>query len=117
MSNGGLDMVDDEFTTLPADLDTLFADGGATRGLAVALPQGRRVWPAPDHDRKDAASAAQPAYWLSDAPATATLWPGLHAEHGRSGLWPLLLEGMPDDPQRPWTTGEIAPVPVDMTSV
>jgi hypothetical protein len=105
-------MVDDESTALPADMDTLFADGGATRGLAVALPQGRLVWPAPDHGRKDTASAARPVYWLSDAPGTATLWSRLHAEHGRSGLWPLLLQGVQDDPQRPWATGEVAPAPV-----
>jgi hypothetical protein len=35
----------------------------------------------------------RPAFWLSDAPATATLWARLRAEHARSGLWPLLLEG------------------------
>ena len=105
-------MVDDEPTALPADMDTLFADGGATRGLAVALPQGRLVWPAPDHGRKDTASAARPVYWLSDAPGTATLWSRLHTEHGRSGLWPLLLQGVQDDPQRPWATGEVAPAPV-----
>jgi hypothetical protein len=65
-------MVDDERTRLPAELAALFADGGAARRLAVALPPGRPVWPAPG--RRSQASATRPVYWLSDAPATATLW-------------------------------------------
>ncbi|MFE5097540.1 hypothetical protein ACFRCI_46545 [Streptomyces sp. NPDC056638] len=30
------------------------------------------------------------ALWLSDEPAEAGLWMRMHAEHTRSGLWPLL---------------------------
>lgn len=42
----------------------------------------------------------RPAYWLSDGPVTATLWTRLHADHGRSGLWPCRLKA--------WTTSRRA---------
>jgi len=105
-------MVDDNATTpplppMPAQLGRLLADGGAGRTLPVALPPGRLVVPDPDFDRGD----GRPAYWLSDAPAPAALWSRLHAAHRQSGLWPLLLEGMPTDPQRPWVDGEVDPEP------
>lgn len=49
--------------------------------------------------------------WLSDEPATAGLWARTHAEHGRSGQWPLLLDALdPEDADfRPWGSGEIFP--------
>ncbi|MFH9176803.1 DUF4253 domain-containing protein [Streptomyces albogriseolus] len=49
--------------------------------------------------------------WLSDEPATAELWTRMHAEHGRSGLWPLLLDSLdPNDGGfRPWGSGEVFP--------
>ncbi|MEU9298061.1 hypothetical protein [Streptomyces sp. NPDC048266] len=42
--------------------------------------------------------------WLSDEPATADLWTRTYAEHGCSGLWPLLLDSLdPNDGGfRPW---------------
>jgi hypothetical protein len=43
---------------------------------------------------------------------TATRWARLRAEHGRSGLWPLLLEGLDGEPARPWRVGEVDPEPV-----
>ncbi len=49
--------------------------------------------------------------WLSDGPATAELWTRMHAEHTRSGLWPLLLDSPdPNDGEfRPWGSGEVFP--------
>lgn len=49
--------------------------------------------------------------WLSDAPASAELWALLLAQHGTSGLWPLLLDAHdPDDDDfRPWGSGELFP--------
>ncbi|MGW3493098.1 DUF4253 domain-containing protein [Streptomyces sp. NPDC001020] len=49
--------------------------------------------------------------WLSDGPATAGLWARQHAEHGHSGLWPLLLDSLdPADAEfRPWGSGEVFP--------
>lgn len=54
--------------------------------------------------------AVQPL-WLSDGPATAELWTRMHAEHARSGLWPLLLDSLdPNDGEfRPWQSGELFP--------
>jgi Domain of unknown function (DUF4253) len=54
----------------------------------------------------------RPAYWLSDESVTPTLWGRLRAEHHRSGLWPLLLEGLDSQPARPWVVGEVDPEPV-----
>jgi hypothetical protein len=68
------------------------------------LPPGRRV-------RPDEGAGAVPVLWLSDAPAPAGLWARLHAEHPRTGRWPLLLEALPADPAqfRPWGSGELSP--------
>ncbi|MEH1125504.1 DUF4253 domain-containing protein [Micromonospora sp. CPCC 206061] len=47
--------------------------------------------------------------WLSNDPAPTGLWRLLHAEHQRSGLWPLLLDSYTYDASRPWDDGEIWP--------
>ncbi|MFD6150973.1 DUF4253 domain-containing protein [Streptomyces sp. NPDC060243] len=51
------------------------------------------------------------ALWLSDGPATEDLRTRTHAEHTRSGLWPLLLDALdPNDGEfRPWGSGEVFP--------
>lgn len=94
------------------ELSALFADpdGKAGRILPVGLPVGRLVWPDPAENR--GAIATRPAYWLSGGPAPAGVWSQLHAQHARSGLWPLLLEGLDADPSRPWAVGEVMPEPV-----
>jgi hypothetical protein len=99
---------------LPAQLAALFVDGGLGRTLLVALPAGQLVGPAGQREdlnpkvpdgRGDPGVRA--AFWVSDGPATAALWSRLRAEHGRSGLWPLLLEdlGVGGDPAYPWLSG------------
>ncbi|MEV0640397.1 DUF4253 domain-containing protein [Streptomyces sp. NPDC050619] len=49
--------------------------------------------------------------WLSDGPAAIELWTRMHAEHTRSGLWPLLLDSLDrnDGELRPWGSGEVFP--------
>ena len=101
----------DDAPKLPAPLAALLADGGSGRALPVALPAGRLVWPGP-RDRSHASAVTGPAYWLSDGSVTATLWARLRAEHRRSGLWPMLLEGLDHEPARPWVVGEVDPEPV-----
>jgi hypothetical protein len=101
----------DHAPKLPEALAALFADGGSGRALSIALPAGRLVWPDP-RDRARTNTVTRPAYWLSDGSVTATLWARLRAEHGRSGLWPLLLEGLDAEPARPWLVGEVDPEPV-----
>lgn len=96
---------------LPESLDQLFAaaDPEGPRAVSVPLPPGRLVLP---HKGSRPASwrfKRRPAYWLSDGPAPKGMWAQLHAEHARSGLWPLLLGGLEREPQRPWETGEINP--------
>jgi hypothetical protein len=106
-------MADQRGPALPAGLGMLFGDGGVGRSLPVALPAGRLVRPALEHLRlgPKPTTVTRPAYWLSERPATATLWRRLHAEHAQSGLWPLLLQGLDDRPQRPWVVGEVDPEP------
>ncbi|MCC3650620.1 DUF4253 domain-containing protein [Streptomyces sp. S07_1.15] len=72
------------------------------RNLGTPLPPGRLI----TSDEGD--GDVQPL-WLSDRPATAGLWARIHAEHTRSGLWPLLLDTLDpgDDACRPWGSGEI----------
>ncbi|KAB7835515.1 DUF4253 domain-containing protein [Streptomyces mobaraensis] len=72
--------------------------------VAHLLPPGRIV-PSGEGD------GDVEALWLSDGPAAAELWTRLHAEHNRSGLWPLLLDALdPDDGDfRLWGSGEVFP--------
>ncbi|PDP84511.1 hypothetical protein CQJ94_27985 [Glycomyces fuscus] len=67
--------------------------------LSVPLPPGRVV----------SSEDGTPLLWLSEAPAPFGLWSRLHAEHPRSGLWPLLLDGMHGEPDRPWESQELYP--------
>jgi hypothetical protein len=88
---------------LPADLVKLFRDDGAAgRTLSVPLPPGRTVMSSEE-------AFGRPVYWLSDRPAPAGIWAHLRREHGRSGLWPLLLGGDRYEPSRPWESGEMYP--------
>lgn len=91
---------------LPYGLAELFPDGGAARSLDVALPPGRLVWPDAGYG---SAAPLRPAYWLSDGPVDAELWTRARREHARSGLWPVLVDGLPGAPDRPWDVGEVAP--------
>ncbi|HEY7484172.1 MAG TPA: DUF4253 domain-containing protein [Streptosporangiaceae bacterium] len=96
----------DDAPHLPAELCQLFADGGPGRTLSVPLPPGSVVWPDPGYRQHRV--PRRPALWVSDEPASPSLWAGVRAEHGRSGLWPVLL----DDSTQPWSAGQIAPEPV-----
>ncbi|BCJ62225.1 DUF4253 domain-containing protein [Micromonospora endophytica] len=88
---------------IPAELLELFADEESRRRtLTVPLPPGRTV-------RVDEGDGERAVLWVSDDPAPAGLWPRLHAAHGDSGLWPLLLDSLPGEPTRPWDDGELWP--------
>ncbi|MEU8271151.1 DUF4253 domain-containing protein [Sphaerisporangium sp. NPDC049002] len=88
---------------LPPAVRRLFDDGGNGRTLSVELPAGVVVWPDPTYARFP--SHRRPAFWLSQAPVTGSLWARLRADHPRSGLWPVLME----ESVQPWTVGQIAP--------
>ncbi|MEV0005148.1 DUF4253 domain-containing protein [Micromonospora sp. NPDC050980] len=64
------------------------------------LPAGRLVRPE---------DGGPPVYWLSDEPVEPALWARLRSRHDDSGLWPLLLTGLPRDERRPWADGEVFP--------
>ena len=89
---------------LPADLQTLFrgAEDAVGRRLSVALPDGRVVM-------SDEGTGGIAALWLSDGPATADLFCRIRADHSRSGLYPLLLDGLDKggEEYRPWGSGEL----------
>lgn len=65
---------------------------------AGLLPAGRLVVPQ---------GGATAMYWLSDRPVQGAVWAALRAEHHRSGLWPVLLTGLEQEPARPWEAGQV----------
>ncbi|MFC9457692.1 hypothetical protein [Streptomyces sp. NPDC056983] len=71
-----------------------------TDSIEGLLPPGRTV-------TSDEGNGDAQLLWLSDRPATAELWTRMHADHPRSGLWPLLLDPLdPNDGElRPWGFG------------
>ncbi|MBC6447113.1 DUF4253 domain-containing protein [Actinokineospora xionganensis] len=90
---------------LPAEVQVLFVDGDAVgRTLSVPLPPGQAVV-------SDEGNGDGPVLWLSARSPESGLWARLRAEHGRSGLWPLLLQAhdVDDDEFRPWGAGELFP--------
>jgi hypothetical protein len=88
---------------LPVELVELFAGVDTSqRSLSVSLPAGRTV-------RGEEGGGDHPVLWLSDQAAPSGLWPRLHAEHERCGLWPLLLDSLPVDAARPWQDGDLWP--------
>jgi len=105
-------MMDD--LLLPAELTRLFPDGGTGRSLAVPLPDGRLMTADPSFQGEEAEALSHtPVFWMSNRPVDGEIWAAFHAEHPRSGLWPLLLLhdlGGGDD--RPWEQGELTPTPV-----
>ncbi|MBI4939680.1 MAG: DUF4253 domain-containing protein [Actinobacteria bacterium] len=73
-----------------------------------ALPPGR-LPPGRPVPLEDGGAAR---YWLSDAPAAPGDWAGLAADFPRTGLWPLLVQGLDArSTERPWQVGEMHPVP------
>ncbi|MFC5291253.1 DUF4253 domain-containing protein [Actinokineospora guangxiensis] len=90
-------------TPAPA-LRDLFPETAERHPPVAPLPPGRLVLPEEEDTER-------PAFWLSDGPAPAGLWAALRAEHGRTGLWPLLLDALDDDDEdyRPWGNGEVLP--------
>lgn len=101
----------DDHERLPPGVAELFADGGSGRTLSVTLPTGSVVWPDPGYPQHQ--PIKRPALWVGDDPAPPRLWARLRAEHAASGLWPVMLE----DSTQPWSTGQIAPEPVEEIDV
>jgi hypothetical protein len=91
---------------LPDNLPQLFPGTAAGRTLPLTLPSGNVVWPDPGYPQHQ--FLRRPAFWVSDEPVGGELWARVRAEHGASGLWPLLL----DESDQPWAAGQVAPEPV-----
>jgi len=82
--------------------------------MPEGLPGGRLVTP---RDPITDKPVGEPVLWVSDRPVAdvGALWAALVKQHGRTGLWPLLLttdSGVTGSgPVRPWHTGEFEPDP------
>ncbi|MFD0262842.1 DUF4253 domain-containing protein [Kitasatospora indigofera] len=90
---------------LPAELRPLFRSvaAGHRHALNSTLPAGRLVGAEEGRDPR-------PVLWMSEGPAPVGLWEALHRERQTSGLWPLLLAPLRDEPDfRPWGSQELFP--------
>ncbi|MCP2339847.1 DUF4253 domain-containing protein [Actinomadura rupiterrae] len=74
----------------------------AFASLPGDLPEGRLVAP-----------EGEPVLWVSEQkPEDAVrIWRRLYADRARTGLYPLLLESLRGDDERPWLAGELKPRP------
>jgi hypothetical protein len=75
----------------------------------IELPRGRLVVPDPDY--ADGDSTSSPVLWVTDryVKGVGGLWGVLAAEFHSTGLWPLVLESLSDENERPWLDGELNP--------
>lgn len=74
------------------------------RSLGLDLPPGRLI------RETEGGTVDEPILWISDTRPEPGSWPSLRAAYERTGLWPLLLEGLSgNEPDRPWTSGELDP--------
>lgn len=73
--------------------------------LPSGLPPGRLIVP------DEGGWPGGPVMWVSDKPVpdAAVLWMRLHESHPETGFYPLLLEPLCREPDRPWHSGELFP--------
>jgi hypothetical protein len=96
----------DDLEPLTAGIEELLPGHALHPSLSVTIPDGYAVWPDPSFPQHRPVEG--PAFWMSEDPVPPGLWARMHAAHGETGLWPLLL----DDSAQPWSAGQIAPEPV-----
>lgn len=75
--------------------------------LPAGLPPGRLVTPDDDADER---SGGRPVLWVSDAPLAdaARHWLRLFEARDKTGLYPLLLDTLRNETDRPWHAGELS---------
>lgn len=73
------------------------------------LPKGRRV--VPDPEGKGPLPGAAPVLWVAEKPSKdlAPDLAALVAAFPETGLWPLALDGLDGQADRPWLVGELDP--------
>jgi hypothetical protein len=83
---------------------------GELRIGAILLPAGRRI--------RSNDGLGEPVAWATTEPVpdAGRVWAALSGVHAQSGLVPVLLAGIGDDPQRPWDTQELRD-PDDLTEL
>ncbi|REE98700.1 DUF4253 domain-containing protein [Thermomonospora umbrina] len=77
--------------------------------LPAGLPPGRLV--SPDDDFTDEPWEGHPLLWVSDQPLddAARRWVRLFEIREKTGLYPLLLDTLRNETDRPWHAGELDP--------
>lgn len=75
---------------------------------SLQLPPGRLVSP---HATSPADSAAPPVLWITNdrLDGTDTSWSSLAGHFSLSGLWPVVLDSLHGQDERPWLCGELNP--------
>lgn len=83
------------------------ADGAASVG-GVALPAGHQIHA---EDVQTRGRASEAVLWMSDEilADAGTRWVELRRAFPETGLWPLVLESLEGQPDRPWVDGEFYP--------
>lgn len=82
--------------------------------LPADLPPGRLVQPDPEFAEDKWTD--RPVLWVSDETVDSEVlirqWSRFYAARHETGLYPLLLQGLNGQPERPWHVGELSPLPV-----
>jgi hypothetical protein len=91
--------------------------GSAFDKLPGGLPPGVLV--EPDADYFDDPTWSHDVLWVSDErlPDAGRHWLRLFGSRAETGLYPLLLDTLEGEPERPWHAGEVSPVPVGAIDV
>ncbi len=91
--------------------------GSAFEKLPAGLPDGALV--EPDADYFDDPTWSREVLWVSAErlPDAAERWLNLYEARADSGLYPLLLDTLEGEPERPWRAGELSPAPVGTIDV
>jgi len=78
----------------------------------IQLPAGRPLTPDPAYRSGRLLTQPVPALWVTDdvVPGVGRLWERLAAAFPETGLWPVILDPLEEDPTRPWTNGELDPI-------
>lgn len=74
----------------------------------VRLPSGRLIVPDPSYG---GSNEVAPVMWMTEEPVAdvGTLWRATSRGFAEHGLWPLVLDSLDGDGQRPWGDGELDP--------
>lgn len=81
-------------------------DSGTDEIGSVELPAGTAVAPDEAMQVTEGDAGAAPVLWISDEPVDADVRDELVDRFEQTGLWPVWLEGLEGQSERPWDVGE-----------